>query len=296
MQHQSIGKVYLVGAGPGDPQLITVRGLKALQTADVVVYDRLANPQLLAEIPAHAATIYVGKAPGYNAATQPEIEHILVREARQGKTVVRLKGGDPFVFGRGGEECQALAENGIPYEVVPGISSALAAPAYAGIPVTQRHVATSFTVVTGHTTGADSCAIEWDKLPQQGTLVILMGVRNLPVIAQKLMANGRSPHTPAAVIQEAATPHQQTVVATLQTIAAAAAHIQSPAVIVIGDVVALSREIAWYTPQPGARDLAAALLNQSGVGDRGSGVGDKKQDPDPRPPIPSTLEKSIWKR
>ena len=151
---QKTGKVYIVGAGPGDPELITVKGLRALQKAEVIVYDRLVNQQLLNEASPLAELIYVGKGPNMKSASQIEIEIILINKAKEGKTVVRLKGGDPFVFGRGGEECQALRENNIPYEVVPGISSALAVPAYAGIPVTQRNMTTSFTVVTGHTAGA----------------------------------------------------------------------------------------------------------------------------------------------
>ncbi len=251
------GFVSLVGAGPGDPDLITVRGLKALQRADVVVYDRLVNPHLLAEIPAHATTIYVGKGPEFKAATQHEIEEILISEALRGKRVVRLKGGDPFVFGRGGEECQALAAAGISYEVVPGISSALAAPAYAGIPLTHRQVAASFTVITGHTAGPDSCAIDWQRLPQSGTLVILMGVRNLSHIAQQLLAHGHSPDTPAAIVQQGTTEQQMVVSGTLQNIAerSQAAGVRPPAVIVIGDVAALHQELDWFVPQQAREPL-----------------------------------------
>ena len=267
MHTQKHGFVYLVGAGPGDPDLITVRGLKTLQSADVVVYDRLVNPHLLAEIPAHATTIYVGKQPGPRVAGsslhtgQREIEQILIREARRGKRVVRLKGGDPFVFGRGGEECQALAAAGVAYEVVPGISSALAAPAYAGIPVTQRHMATSFTVVTGHTAGADDCAVDWQRLPLDGTLVILMGVRNLPHIAQQLLLHGRDADTPVAIVQQGTTAQQSVVGGTLGSIAAqaAAANVRAPAVIVVGEVAALHQELNWFSPQQ-ASDLLSDFL------------------------------------
>ncbi|MEZ4711604.1 MAG: uroporphyrinogen-III C-methyltransferase [Caldilineaceae bacterium] len=240
------GSVTIVGAGPGDPDLMTVGGLHALQQADLVLYDRLVNAALLDEAPL-AEQIYVGKAPGHHAYTQAQINQALIEGARQGKRVVRLKGGDPFVFGRGGEECQALAHAGIPFRVIPGISSALAAPAYAGIPVTQRNVATSFTVVTGHTTGADG--IDWDGLPRRGTLVILMGMAHLAQIAAQIIAHGRAAHTPAAVIQQATTDAQQVVTGTLANIADRAQHLPSPAVIVVGEVVRLAAEIGWFEPE-----------------------------------------------
>lgn len=246
----SLGKVFIVGAGPGDPDLITVRGLRALQQADVVLYDRLANPALLRQIPAHAKTIYVGKAPGCQPFSQAQIEHMLIQEARLGQTVVRLKGGDPFVFGRGSEECQALAENGIPFEVAPGISSALAAPAYAGIPVTHRQLATSFTVVTGHTAGEDAYAIDWQRLPLQGTLVILMGVKHLGRIAVELVQHGRAAHTPVAIIEQGTTADQRTITGTLADIEsnARAQNVRPPAVIIVGEVAALQRQLAWFDP------------------------------------------------
>lgn len=244
------GKVFIVGAGPGDPDLITVRGLKALQQADVVLYDRLANPALLREIPAEAQTIYVGKGPGHKAFSQAQIEYMLIYEARLGKTVVRLKGGDPFVFGRGGEECQSLAEQGIPFEVVPGISSALAVPAYAGIPLTQRGMATSFTVVTGHTAGQDEYAIEWERIPAKGTLVILMGVRHLGQIAMDLIRHGRDPHTPVAIIEQGTTLDQRITTGTLADIDALAKlnAVRHPAIIVVGEVAALHQQINWFDP------------------------------------------------
>jgi uroporphyrin-III C-methyltransferase len=242
------GFVYIVGAGPGDPELITVRGLKRLQQADVVVYDRLANPQLLHEAPSLAEQIDVGKAPGRHTMTQTEINTVLVQEARQGKAVVRLKGGDPFVFGRGGEECLALVEAGIPFEVVPGISSALAVPAYAGIPVTQRGMAQSFTVVTGHSSGASGFAIDWQALPQTGTLVILMGVRHLAQIVQALQTHGRAADTPVAVIQQGTTAAQKIATGTLADIAQRAKNIVSPAIIIIGEVVNLQQQLTWFQP------------------------------------------------
>lgn len=244
----NLGTVQIVGAGPGDPDLITVAGLRALQQADIIFYDRLASSNLLNEAK-RAKHVYVGKEPGHHAWTQADINACLIEQARLGKSVVRLKGGDPFVFGRGGEECQALAAAGISFKVIPGISSALSAPAYAGIPVTQRGVATSFTVVTGHTAGTDQCAIAWDRLPDQGTLVILMGVRNLPTIANQLVQHGRDATTPVAVVQQATTAEQQAVFGTLADIAERAQHITSPAVIVVGEVVRLAQEIEWYEPE-----------------------------------------------
>lgn len=258
----TMGKVFIVGAGPGDPDLITVRGLKALQQADVVLYDRLANPVLLREIPPHAKTIYVGKGPGHKAFSQAQIEYMLICEARLGQVVVRLKGGDPFVFGRGGEECQSLAENGIPFEVVPGISSALAVPAYAGIPVTHRQMATSFTVVTGHTAGEDEYAIDWARIPTQGTLVILMGVKQLGKIAADLVQHGRAPHTPVAIIEQGTTADQRTIRGTLADIAfiAQGQHVCPPAIIVVGEVAGLHQQINWFDPATTYQPKPATLF------------------------------------
>src|SRR5689334_13966000 len=198
------GIVYIVGGGPGDPGLITVKGLACLRRADAVLYDRLSAPELLNEVSVHAELIDVGKEPKLQRRSQKEINDLLIEKARAGKIVVRLKGGDPFVFGRGGEECQALAEAGIRYEVIPGVSSAIAVPAYAGIPVTQRGVTTAFTVVAGHTGGDDS-TIDWDAIARIGTIVFLMGVEHLPEIVSHLIANGRSIDTPVALIQEGTT-------------------------------------------------------------------------------------------
>ena len=244
----AIGNVYLVGAGPGDPDLITVKGFKCLQAAQVVIYDRLINPALLDFVQPWAEKIYAGKEPQRHRLSQEAINELLIDQARQGKTVVRLKGGDPFVFGRGGEECLALVQAHIPFEVVPGISSAIAVPAYAGIPVTHRHIAQSFTVVTGHT-ASDPFGPDWDDLPQKGTLVILMGVRHLPQITEKLIENGRQPQTPAATIRQGTLPKQEVVVGTLADIASKAKHLRPPAITVIGEVVALQEKLSLFSKQ-----------------------------------------------
>jgi uroporphyrin-III C-methyltransferase len=246
--------VFLVGAGPGDPELITLKGLRSLRKADVVVYDRLICPDLLDEAPLQAERVFVGKASGHHSMKQEEINALLITYARRGCIVVRLKGGDPFVFGRGGEEALALAQAGIPFEVVPGVSSAIAVPAYAGIPVTQRGLASSVTIVTGHEQCGPS-SVDWEALARVGgTLVILMGVETLPHITQRLLNGGLHPDTPAAVIQQGTVPQQHVVTDTLAGIAERAriAKIQSPAVVVIGAVVALSDPLAWFealTPQ-----------------------------------------------
>jgi uroporphyrinogen III methyltransferase/synthase len=244
--------VYLVGAGPGDPGLITVRGLELLRRADVLVYDRLAGPRLLAEAPSGCELVYAGKRPDHHAMTQDEINAALVRWGRDGGTVVRLKGGDPFVFGRGSEEAQALRAAGVDYEVVPGITSAIAVPAYAGVPVTHRGTSTHFTVVTGHEDpGKGRSDVDWAALARAGgTLVLLMAVGRLPAIAEALQGGGLSPSTPVAVIASGTLPEQATVTATLGTIGEAAAAVRPPAVTVIGDVASLRDEIAWLERRP----------------------------------------------
>jgi uroporphyrin-III C-methyltransferase len=240
------GMVYIVGGGPGDPGLITVKGLQCLRHADVVLYDRLIAPELLNEVPAHAELIDVGKEPKRHRRSQDEINTLLIEKAYEGKIVVRLKGGDPFVFGRGGEECQALAEAGIRYEVIPGVSSAIAVPAYAGIPVTQRGVTTAFTVVTGHTGGSDS-AIDWEAISRIGTLVFLMGVEHLPEIVEKLILHGRQAETPVALIQDGTTQHQLVIMGTLQDIVEQTHDVHPPAILVVGEVVRLHEQIDWFT-------------------------------------------------
>jgi uroporphyrin-III C-methyltransferase len=240
----TVGRVALVGAGPGDPGLLTLRGLEALRGAEVVVYDRLVNPVLLNEAPPDALRIFAGKARGAHCLPQPAINTLLVEHAQAGRRVVRLKGGDPFVFGRGGEEALALAEAGIPFEVVPGVSSAVAVPAYAGIPVTHRGLASSFAVVTGHEDESkdDTTAVDWERLATAvDTLVVLMAARSLPRIARELLVHGRSPETPVAVIRWGTTEIQQSVVLTLGAAAGLEdAPLPPPVVVVIGDVVRLS--------------------------------------------------------
>jgi uroporphyrinogen III methyltransferase/synthase len=240
--------VYLVGAGPGDPGLLTRRGEELLRRAEVVVYDRLASPALLALAPAGAHRVDVGKAPGRVAMSQEEINALLVEHGRAGRTVVRLKGGDPFVFGRGGEEAEACIDAGVAFEVVPGITSAIAAPAYAGIPVTHRGLSTSFTVVTGHEDPTkDGTDTDWDALARTGgTLVILMGAGRLREIASALERGGRDPHTPVAAVRWGTRPEQRTVRATLATIADAG--VEAPSAIVVGEVAGL--DLSWFEHRP----------------------------------------------
>ena len=237
------GKVYLIGAGPGDERLITLRGLDCIQAADVIVYDRLVNERLLEHRKSGCKCVYVGKSPAGHTKPQEEINRLLVRFARQGKTVARLKGGDPFVFGRGGEEALELAEHSIPFEVIPGVTSAFAGPAAAGIPVTHRGIAAGVTVVAGHEDPSKAEAqVEWERLGAGAeTLVILMGVKNLARIAARLMAGGRKSETPVAVIRHATTTQQEVLTSTLGDVAEDIVRrgIRAPAVIVVGDVVCL---------------------------------------------------------
>lgn len=246
---QRPGIVYLIGAGPGDPELMTLKGLRYLRSATVVLYDRLISPDLLHEARADATLIYVGKGPGCHTMPQEHINTILIEQASRGLTVARLKGGDPFVFGRGGEEAQALVEAGIPFEIVPGITSAIAVPAYAGIPVTHRDYTTSFTVVTGHEGRSASPSVNWEALAALGgTLIVLMGVKALPTFTQRLLKAGLDPTTPAAVIQEGTTAQQRVVTSTVADIAAkaAAAGLSAPALTVIGAVVNAREALNWY--------------------------------------------------
>jgi uroporphyrinogen III methyltransferase/synthase len=244
------GKVYLVGAGPREPDLVTVRAVECLKKADVVIYDFLAAPELLKLVPEGAETIYVGKKGGSHTLSQDRINEVIVARAKQGRTIVRLKGGDPFIFGRGGEEAEVLAEAGIPFEVVPGVTSAVAAPAYAGIPLTHRLYTSSVAFVTGHEDPTKKqSSIDWSKLATGvGTLVFLMGVKNLANIAEKLMAAGRDPKTPVALVRWGTTPQQTTVVGTLDTIVAKvqAAGLKPPATIVVGEVIKLRDTLNWF--------------------------------------------------
>lgn len=250
----SIGRVYLVGAGPGDPGLLTVRGRQLLEQAEVVVYDYLASPRLLELAPPSAERIYVGKQAAAHTLRQEQINQLLVEQARLGRLVVRLKGGDPFIFGRGGEEALALAEAGVEFEVVPGVTSGVAGPAYAGIPVTHRNVATCVGLVAGHETpDKGEPTMDWPALAAwPGTLVFYMGVENLGFICRKLIEHGQAADTPAAAVRWGTTPQQQTVEATLATLAGAVAraNLRPPAVIVVGPVVALRGQLAWFERRP----------------------------------------------
>ncbi len=250
----SLGKVYLVGAGPGDPDLITVKALRLIQRADVLVYDRLIPHSLLDEAPRSAEKIDVGKAPKKQRLSQEGINRVLVESALAGKMVVRLKGGDPLVFGRGGEEALACYEAGVPFEFVPGISSSYAVPTYAGIPLTHREISRSFTVITGHENPDETQLETWYEglVKTGGTLVILMGVYYLPQITQHLIAAGLNPDTPAAMIEWGTVPHQRVVEATAATLAQTAQEsaMQSPAISVIGEVVKFrSLGMDWFVPQ-----------------------------------------------
>jgi len=276
----SDGCVYLVGAGPGDPGLMTVRGRQLLRRADAVVYDNLAARRLLAEAPSEAEMIYVGKQASAHTLKQEEINALLVRLGLEGKQVVRLKGGDPFVFGRGGEEALALVEAGVAFEVVPGITAGVAAPAYAGIPVTHRGVTSSIALITGHETpDKDESDLDYAALANwPGTLAFYMGVKNLPKIATSLMEHGMDPATPAALVRRGTTARQETVTGTLADITevAARAGIKPPALIVVGHVVALRKHISWFENRPlfGKRIVVTrARLQASRVTRRLEGLG-----------------------
>ena len=265
------GFVSLIGAGPGDPGLLTLRGVEALARADVVVYDYLANPALLAHARPDAERVYVGKKAGSHTLSQDEINALLVGHGAAGKFVARLKGGDPFVFGRGGEEAMALAGAGIPFEVVPGISSAVAAPAYAGIPVTHRGLASSFAVITGHEDPAkDESAIDWSRLATGvDTLVFVMGVGNLPKIVERLVAHGRPSDTPVALVRWGTMPGQHTVTGILADIVqkVQAAGLKPPAVTIVGPVAGLRADLRWFEDRPlfGQRVLVTRTRQQASV-------------------------------
>ncbi len=239
------GIVYIVGAGPGDPELITVRGARLLREADVVLYDRLVSPKLVETVRPEALRIFVGKRCGRASVTQSEINGAMIRHARAGLRVVRLKGGDPFVFGRGGEECLELAAAGVPFELVPGVTSATSVPAYAGIPVTHRNVASAFTVISGHL-DEESDPYDWLTLSASPSLVVLMGLRNLGLIATHLIEAGKAADTPAAVIQSGTDEGQTVVTGPLDRIAELAKDLEPPAVVVIGPVVSLREQIRWF--------------------------------------------------
>ncbi|WP_031513659.1 uroporphyrinogen-III C-methyltransferase [Desulfofalx alkaliphila] len=265
------GIVYLVGAGPGDPGLITKKGYQCIEKADVIVYDRLASPRLLTAAKPDAELIYVGKSPDRHAMKQHEINQLLVDKARAGLVVTRLKGGDPFVFGRGGEEAETLVENNIKFEVVPGITSAVAVPAYAGIPVTHRDATSNFAVITGNEDPTkEGSNIAWDKIATGiGTLVFLMGMGNLHLICEKLMQYGRPADTPVALVRWGTRPEQRTLVGTLEDIAEKAkqAEFKNPAVIVVGEVVNLREKLSWFEKKPlyGKRVLVTRSREQASI-------------------------------
>jgi len=248
------GIVYMVGAGPGDPGLITVRGLECLRRCDVVVYDHLASPALLEAVPPTAERIYVGKEASRHTLKQPEINRLLIAHARAGRRVVRLKGGDPLIFGRGGEEAEELAAAGVKFEIVPGVTAAIGASAYAGMPLTLRDFTTSVTFVTGHEDPAkEKSNIPWELLARGGgTLVFFMGVGRLQALCNQLIAGGRPSRTPAAVVEWATLPRQRTVTGTLATIARRAqeAAVQPPALLIVGEIVRLRRRLAWFESRP----------------------------------------------
>lgn len=275
------GKVYLIGAGPGDPGLITVKGLKCIKDSDVIVYDFLASPLLLANASSHAEIIYVGKKGSDHTLSQDKINALIVEKARAGKTVARLKGGDPFIFGRGAEEAEVLINEGISFEIVPGITSAIAAPAYAGIPLTHRDFTSTLAFVTGHEDPKkDESSINWASLAEGvGTIVFLMGVKNLSDIVGKLIHHGKPVNTPVALVQWGTTSMQKTVTGTLETIVTIVKEsgISSPAIIVVGEVVSLRDKLKWFETRPlfgktivvtRAREQASdlvRLLNDSGA-------------------------------
>lgn len=263
------GKVYLVGAGPGDPELLTLKGQRALQEAEVVIYDRLANPRFLQSAPATAEWIYAGKEAQRHALTQEEINALLVDRARAGKVVCRLKGGDPFIFGRGGEEAEVLTASGIEWEYVPGITSAIAAPGYAGIPVTHRGLCSAFTIVTAHEDPLkEESSIRWEHLAAGGdTLVFMMGAERLPQIVDRLLAHGRSPTTPAAVVSWGTYPRQRCASGTLADIVerCAEAGCGPPAVTIVGEVASLREQLRWFDNRPlfGKRILVTRPVDQA---------------------------------
>ena len=264
------GIVYLVGAGPGDPSLITLRGMEYLQRAEVVVYDYLANEQLLNHAPAKAELIYAGKVGGRHNQGQDEINNVLIKKAKEGKVVVRLKGGDPFVFGRGGEECEALRDAGIPFEVVPGVTAAVGASAYSGIPLTHRDITASVAFVTGQE-GKDKeeSNIDWDRLSLGGgTVVFYMGITTLRRNMQRMMEHGRPSETPVALVRWATTPSQQVLVGTLADIADRAdeCSFKPPAITIVGEVVALREKLKWFDKRTlcGKKIIVTRAAEQAG--------------------------------
>ena len=242
-----MGKVYLTGAGPGDIELMTLKALRVVKEADVIIYDRLANPEILEEAKSGCEFVYVGKEDGRHIMPQDEINEVIYQNALKYENVVRLKGGDPFVFGRGGEEALYLQERDVKFDIIPGITSAISAPAYAGIPVTHRGVAVSFRVVTGHESPNKKVSqIPWENFKTDDTIVFLMGLHNLPKISTKLMEIGKDSNYPVAVISKGTTKDQSVVVGTLENIVAKAKDVPTPALIVVGKVVLLREQLKWF--------------------------------------------------
>ncbi len=242
-----MGKVYLTGAGPGDIELLTVKALRVVREADVIIYDRLANPDILTEAKDGCEFVYVGKEDSYHTLPQEEINEVIYQSALKYENVVRLKGGDPFVFGRGGEEGIYLYERDIKFEFIPGITSAIAVPEYAGIPVTHRGITVSFRVVTGHeSNGKDHSQIPWDNYKSDDTIIFLMGLHRLKTICKKLIEIGKSKDYPIAVISRGTRPDEKTVVGTLEDIYEKAKNLPTPALIVVGEVVNLRKQLSWF--------------------------------------------------
>ena len=243
------GKIYLVGAGPGEPKLLTLRAAELLSKADIVIYDRLVGKSILKLAPKSARKIYVGKRSGKHEVPQDKINELLISCSKEGKTVVRLKGGDPFLFGRGGEEAEILTENNIDFEMVPGVTSAVATPEYAGIPLTHRDYASSVAIVTGHRAGDSGKPVNWSKLSEGvDTVVILMGMGSLEAIVKKLIEGNVNPDKPVAIIEQGTTKLQRSFIGKLKTIAQMAKenNVKPPAIIVIGEVAELGRKLAWF--------------------------------------------------
>ncbi len=248
---KNAGVVYLVGAGPGDPELLTVKALRLIQSADVVVFDRLVAPEIMELVPQGTARITVGKSPGHHCVPQAEINELLVNLAQRSRRIVRLKGGDPFIFGRGSEEALELHRRGVRFEVVPGITAAAAASAYAGIPLTHRAMSRGVRLVTGHLRDNEALELDWQSLADpEATLVVYMGLSNLGAIVDRLVEAGRAADTPAAAVQEGSTKRQRSVRATLGSLpqAVADAGLQAPVAIIVGETVTLAEQLEWFQP------------------------------------------------
>lgn len=255
-----MGIVYIVGAGPGDVDLITVKGLKCIEKADVILYDRLVNKDLLSYAKKGAKLVSCGKLPNCHTMQQNTINKELVKYAKKGNIVTRLKGGDPFIFGRGAEEAIACQEEGVPFEIVPGVTSGIAAAAYAGIPITHREFSSSFAVITGHRKEGEPDNINWEALAKSvDTLAIYMGMKNLNYLTEKLLLHGKSKKTPVALIHQGTTHHQHTIIGTLETIYEKAVHeqVKNPSMIIVGEVVNLREKLSWFEEN---KELVAAAF------------------------------------